>query len=103
MLAVLIEDRLPGEFSNIPTAREQGIDVVAGNWRGLYVPKDNTDEEYAHWSNALQAVADSDEWAEAMAANGLTAFNFVGDEFQVYVSGLMGEIADISREIGVVE
>lgn len=103
VLAVLTEDRLPGEFGNIPTAREQGIDVVAGNWRGLYVPKGITDDEYARWSNALQAVADSDEWAEAMAANGLTAFNFVGDDFQIYVSNLMGEIADLSREIGVIE
>ena len=103
VLAVLTEDRLPGEFGNIPTAREQGIDVVAGNWRGLYVPKDISDEEYARWSNALQAVADSDEWAEAMSANGLTAFNFVGDDFQIYVSNLMGEIADLSREIGVIQ
>ncbi len=103
VLAVLTEDRLPGEFGDIPTAREQGIDVVAGNWRGLYVPKGISDEEYARWSNALQAVADSDEWAESMAANGLTAFNFVGDDFQIYVSNLMGEIADLSREIGVIE
>ncbi|NOR63613.1 MAG: tripartite tricarboxylate transporter substrate binding protein [Rhodobacteraceae bacterium] len=103
VLAVLTEDRLPGEFGNIPTAREQGIDVVAGNWRGLYVPKGISDDEYARWSNALQAVADSDEWAAAMEANGLTAFNFVGDDFQIYVSNLMGEIADLSREIGVIE
>ena len=103
VLAVLTEDRLPGEFGNIPTAREQGIDVVAGNWRGLYVPKGISDAEYARWSNALQAVADSDEWAEAMTANGLTAFNFVGDDFQIYVSNLIGEIADLSREIGVIE
>lgn len=103
VLAVLTEDRLTGQFDNIPTAREQGIDVVAGNWRGLYVPKDISDEEYARWSNALQAVADSDEWAAAMEANGLTAFNFVGDDFQIYVSNLMGEIADLSREIGVIQ
>ncbi len=103
VLAVLTEDRLPGEFGNIPTAREQGVDVVAGNWRGLYVPKGISDAEYARWSNALQAVADSDEWAAAMEANGLTAFNFVGDNFQIYVSNLMGEIADLSREIGVIE
>jgi len=103
VLAVLTEDRLSGEFDNIPTAREQGIDVVAGNWRGLYVPKGISDEEYARWSNALQAVADSDEWAASMEANGLTAFNFVGDDFQIYVSNLMGEIADLSREIGVIQ
>ncbi len=103
VLAVLTQDRLTGEFADIPTAVEQGIDVVAGNWRGLYVPKGISEEAYQGWSAALQAVADSPEWAEAMEANGLTEFNFVGDDFQNYVAGLMGEIADLSREIGVIQ
>ncbi len=103
VLAVFTEERLPGEFNNIPTAREQGIDVIAGNWRGLYVPKDISDADYQRWSDALQAVADSDEWAASMEANGLTEFNFVGDEFQTYVADLMEEIATLSREIGVIQ
>lgn len=48
-------------------------------------------------------MVDSDEWAEAMAANDLTAFNFVDDDFQIYGSDLMGEIAGVSCEIGVIE
>ena len=32
-LAVLTEERVPG-FEDIPTAKEQGFDVVAVNWRG---------------------------------------------------------------------
>jgi len=69
-VAVLTEERVPG-FDDIPTAKEQGIDVVAVNWRGLYAPKDISDEEYQRWADALQAVADSPEWAEQMEANGL--------------------------------
>ena len=38
VLAVLTEERVPG-FDDIPTAVEQGVDVVAVNWRGLYVPE----------------------------------------------------------------
>ncbi|MBL1436898.1 MAG: hypothetical protein COB08_011980 [Rhodobacteraceae bacterium] len=56
VLLVLTEDRLPGEFSNILTAGEQGVDVVAGNWRGLDVPKGISGEESARWSNAVQPV-----------------------------------------------
>ena len=63
VLAVLTEDRVPG-FEDIPTAREQGYDVVAVNWRGLYVPKDISDEDFDAWAARLQAVADSDAWAE---------------------------------------
>ncbi|MBT8460546.1 MAG: tripartite tricarboxylate transporter substrate binding protein, partial [Boseongicola sp.] len=34
VIAVLTNDRVPG-FEDIPTAKEQGYDVVAVNWRGL--------------------------------------------------------------------
>ena len=101
-LAVLTEERVPG-FEDIPTAKEQGFDVVAVNWRGLYVPKDISDERFAEWAEKLQAVADSDEWAEAMAANGLAPFTLVGDQFQGYVDGLVAEVNQLSKDIGVIQ
>ncbi|MGI9332436.1 MAG: Bug family tripartite tricarboxylate transporter substrate binding protein [Gammaproteobacteria bacterium] len=103
VLAVFTEKRIPGDFSNIPTAKEQGIDVVAVNWRGLYVPKGISEDAYRKWSDALAEVAASNEWAEAMKANGLAPFTKVGDDFQGYVSGVIGEIQTLSREIGVIK
>ena len=103
VIAIFAEERLEGQFNSIPTAREQGYDVVALNWRGLYVPKDITDEEYKFWSDALAKVGKSDEWAAAMEANGLLPFFKVGDDFQNYVSGLMQDIAALSRDIGVIK
>ena len=102
VLAAFTEERIPG-FDDIPTAKEQGIDVVAVNWRGLYVPKDISDEAYQKWSDALAQVGASDEWAESMAANGLAPFNKVGDDFQSYVSGVIQEVEELSREIGVIQ
>ena len=52
-LAVLTEERVPG-FEDIPTAREQGYDVVAVNWRGLYVPGGISDEAYERWAERLR-------------------------------------------------
>lgn len=103
VLASLTDERLPGEFSNIPTAKEQGIDVVAVNWRGLYVPKDISEDDYNKWADALQQVADSDEWAAQMEANGLAPFTRVGGDFQSYVDGVIAEIETLSREIGVIQ
>ena len=102
VLAVMTDERIPG-FEDIPTAMEQGIDVVAVNWRGLYVPKGISEEDYKKWSGALAKVAASDEWAEAMMANGLAPFTKVGDDFQDYVNLVVGEIRDLSREIGVIQ
>ncbi len=101
-LAVLTDDRVPG-FDDIPTAKEQGFDVVAVNWRGLYVPRGISDEKFDEWAGKLQMVADSDEWKQAMADNGLAPFTKVGGDFQSYVDGLVAEINQLSKDIGVIQ
>ena len=101
-LGVLTEERVPG-FEDIPTAKEQGLDVVAVNWRGLYVPKGISDEDFQAWADKLQAVADSAEWQEAMAANGLAPFTKVGGDFQSWIDGVVAETVALSKEIGVLQ
>ncbi len=101
-LAVLTEERVPG-FEDVPTAVEQGYETVAVNWRGLYVPKNISDERFEEWGAKLQAVADSDEWKEAMAANGLAPFTKVGGDFQSWVDGVIADTEALSREIGVIQ
>ena len=102
VIAVLTDERVPG-FDDIPTAKEQGYDVVAVNWRGLYVPKGVSDDTFNAWADKLQMVADSPEWAEAMAANGLAPFTKVGGDFQGYVDGLVADINAMSKELGVLQ
>jgi putative tricarboxylic transport membrane protein len=102
VLAILTEERVPG-FEDIPTAREQGYDVVAVNWRGLYVPGDISDEAFNTWADRLQAVAESDEWQEAMVANGLAPFTKVGGDFQSWIDDVIEQTAELSRQIGVIQ
>ncbi|WP_340119371.1 tripartite tricarboxylate transporter substrate-binding protein [Pelagibius sp. 7325] len=101
-LAVLTEERVPG-FEDIPTAREQGYDVVAVNWRGLYVPKGISDERFDEWAARLKTVAESDAWEQAMTANGLAPFTKVGGDFQNWVDNVIAETEELSREIGVIQ
>ncbi len=101
-LAVLTEERVPG-FEDIPTAKEQGYDVVAVNWRGLYVPGGISDDAFDAWAEKLKAVADSDEWKQAMADNGLAPFTKVGGDFQSWIDGVIAETQDLSRQLGVIQ
>ena len=102
VIAVLTEERVPG-FDDIPTAKEQGFDVIAVNWRGLYVPKGVSDDTFNDWAGKLQQVADSEEWAQAMVDNGLAPFTKVGGDFQSYVDDLVAEINQLSKDIGVIQ
>ena len=102
VLAVLTDERIPG-FEDIPTAKEQGFDVVAVNWRGLYIPKGVSDETFNTWAGRLQKVADSDEWKNVMAANGLAPFTKVGADFQSYIDSVVAEVGLLSKELGVIQ
>jgi putative tricarboxylic transport membrane protein len=101
-LAILTPERVAG-FEDIPTAKEQGYDVVVVNWRGLYVPKGISDDAFNGWATKLQAVADSAEWKAVMEANGLAPFTLVGAEFQGWIDGVVADTTALSREIGVIQ
>ncbi|MBW6505455.1 MAG: tripartite tricarboxylate transporter substrate binding protein [Rhodobacteraceae bacterium] len=101
-LAILTPERVAG-FEDIPTAKEQGYDVVVVNWRGLYVPKGISDDAFNGWATRLQAVADSAEWQAVMEANGLAPFTLVGAEFQGWIDGVVADTTALSREIGVIQ
>lgn len=102
VLAVLSEARIPG-YEDIPTAKEQGFDVVAVNWRGLYIPKGVSDQTFQTWSQRLKKVADSEQWQKVMVANGLSPFTKVGADFQSYVNQVVAEVRDLSKELGVIQ
>ncbi len=100
-LAVLSPERIDGY--DIPTAREQGIDLVAMNWRGLYVPRDISDEAFQTWADRLQQVAESAQWQQVMQDNGLAPYTLIGDDFQAWVEENIAEIQEISRRIGIIQ
>lgn len=101
-IAVLAEERVPG-FEDVPTAKEQGVDLVAMNWRGIYVPKDISDADYALWVDRLGKVGESAEWQQVMAENGLAPYTKLGAEFESFVQENIAEIAALSKEIGLIQ
>ncbi|ALV29175.1 Bug family tripartite tricarboxylate transporter substrate binding protein [Pannonibacter phragmitetus] len=101
-LAVFAEERVEA-FPDVPTAKEQGLDLVAMNWRGFYVPKGISDEEFNVWVDRLQKVAESEQWKKVMAENGLAPYALIGGEFEGWVANNIAEIQEISREIGIIK
>ncbi|MBB3713529.1 putative tricarboxylic transport membrane protein [Limimaricola variabilis] len=103
VLALLAPERLEGEFADLPTAKEQGIDAVGANWRGFYVPGGMSDEAYDYWVGALDTLYQSDEWKTVMENNGLAPLDLQGEEFQSFVQESVAEIEELSREIGIIQ
>lgn len=100
VLAVLSEERLPGRFNDIPTAREQGVDAIGANWRGFYMPKEASNEARQYWVDAVKTLYASDEWKQVMEQNGLIPFQPEGD-FDDFIRQQVADVDALSREIGL--
>ncbi|RBP85383.1 putative tricarboxylic transport membrane protein [Rhodobacter sp. 140A] len=103
VLAVLAPERLPGEFAGFPTAKEQGIDALGANWRGFYAPKGMSDEAYNAWVDKIATLYASDEWKKVMETNGLAPLDLKGADFDKFVADSVTQIADLSRQIGIIK
>jgi putative tricarboxylic transport membrane protein len=101
VLVVLAPERVAGPLSQVPTARESGVDVSWVTWRGFYVPGGIGDDAYRRWVEVLARVAASPEWEEARRVHRLQPFTLLGDDFSAFVKGQVGDFRAMSREIGL--
>lgn len=65
IISILNEERrTEPELADIPTAREEGIDVVWGQMWGLYGPPDLDPEVVAWWDEKLRIMVETEAWQE---------------------------------------
>ena len=82
-IAVTSAQRLPG--INVPTLKEQGIDVEIGNWRGVYGAPGITPEQRKALTDLVLAALKTPTWADAMKKNDWTPAVLSGDAFAKFV------------------
>ncbi|MEG0261264.1 MAG: tripartite tricarboxylate transporter substrate binding protein, partial [Lysinibacillus sp.] len=85
VLAVSSSDRLEGELADVPTFKEVGIDEEFTIWRGIFGPKDMSDEAVSYWSEKLQAMAETDEWQAEVTRNGWQSEYRNAEDFTKYL------------------
>ncbi|MBG6076978.1 tripartite tricarboxylate transporter substrate binding protein [Polaromonas sp. CG_9.11] len=82
-LAVTSDARLPGV--NIPTLKEQGINVVIGNWRGVYGAPGITPAQRQALTDMVLKAVKSKSWIEASQKNNWTPAVLTGPAFDKFV------------------
>jgi len=82
-LAVTSDARLPGV--NVPTLKEQGINVVIGNWRGVYGAPGITPAQQQALTEMILKALKSKSWLEASEKNSWTPAVLTGPAFAKFV------------------
>ena len=102
VLAVLSEKRLSGVLAGVPTAREQGVDVVWPVIRGLWMGPQVPEAEYRQWVAVFDRVLADPRFAQTRAASGLYPFGLTGDALKAYVTKAVDDYGRRAAELGLV-
>ncbi|MDD1509729.1 Bug family tripartite tricarboxylate transporter substrate binding protein [Pseudomonas sp. CNPSo 3701] len=104
ILAVFSEERLPGaNVADIPTAKEQGYDVVWPVIRGFYVGPKVSDEAYTWWKNSFDQLLASEDFAKLRESRELYPFAMTGDELDAYVKKQVVQYKELAKEFGLIQ
>jgi putative tricarboxylic transport membrane protein len=69
LIAIAAPQRLGGAFAQTPTWREQGVNAVVSNWRGLIGAGEMSPAQIAYWDNAMRGLARTEEWKRELERN----------------------------------
>ncbi|WP_404992206.1 Bug family tripartite tricarboxylate transporter substrate binding protein [Cupriavidus pauculus] len=96
-LAVTSKDRT----ADIPTLKEQGVNVEIYNWRGVYGAPGISAEQRKALIDAVVKGTENAVWKDALTKNDWTPFLLTGDEFGKFVDAESARLGSTLRELGV--
>ena len=86
MLGVMTDARLTGEYANVPTLKESGINVSVGTWRGLGVPKKTPDSVVEYLRDVSGKIVADPKFKEGMVHANLAVSYQKGPEFATFMA-----------------
>lgn len=101
VLAVLADKRLGGRWASVPTAREQGYDMVWPILRGLYMAPGAPEREYKEWVDALGKAANQPATARALARAGMNPVWLTGRPLEQAVDEQVAQYRQLAAEFGL--
>lgn len=100
-LAISGAERMPG--LDVPTLREQGIDVALVNWRGLMASSKARPAELEELSEAIASMVKTAAWQEALQKRGWLDLYQPAEEFGAFLKQQQDQAKAALEQIGLVK
>ncbi|KMJ45040.1 tricarboxylic transport membrane protein [Xenorhabdus khoisanae] len=101
ILAIYADKRLNGELANIPTAKEQGYDIVWPVIRGFYMGPKVSDAQYQWWVDTFKTLQQTAEFKKQRELRGLFELNMTGKELDDYVKKQVIQYHEMAKSFGL--
>jgi tripartite-type tricarboxylate transporter receptor subunit TctC len=102
LLATLSENRLPG-LPQLPTAKEQGFNVVVRKFRGIAGPKGVPDNVAAAWESALRRVVELPAYKAEYTREQLTPIVMGREAARKFTAEVAAETTEAFKELGLLK
>ena len=99
-LAISAPSRIEG--LDIPTLKEQGVEVELANWRAVVAAPGIDDAQKKALVDAVDAMHKSDGWKKTLADKGWMDLYQSGDEFAQYLKEENVRVTEILKTLGLV-
>lgn len=101
VLAVMADKRLEGNLANVPTAKEQGMDVEWPIIRGFYVGPKVSDADYKVWVDTFNKMMATPEFNKLRGERGLFKFALTGTELDAYIKQRVAAYRTMAADFGL--
>jgi len=91
----------PARIDGIPTLKEQGLDVVLGNWRGVFGAPGINAAQTATLIATVKGAVETPAWKESLAKMGWEGVYLGGDDFKKFLDEDIKRITAIIDSLGL--
>jgi putative tricarboxylic transport membrane protein len=100
-LGVTSPQRLPGV--DVPTFKEQGVDLVITNWRSVVAAPGITAAQKQALSDAIDKMVKSATWKDILKQKGWDDAYLSGEEFAKFLKEEQARVNDVLKSVGLVK
>ncbi len=99
-LGILTPERNP-QIPDVPTLREQGIDLVGGTDRGVVAPKGTPREVIEHYAALFEKAVRDPAVVKSLGNKGTSIIYKGPDEYTAYFRDVQSKWEKVARKVGV--
>lgn len=100
-VGVSAPERIPGV--DIPTFKEQGIDLVITNWRSVVAPPGITAEQKKALTELVAKMVNSATWKDILKQKGWDNAFMSGDAFEKFLKDEQTRVNNVLKSVGLVK
>jgi len=102
VLGITAPERIgTGLIATYPTVREQGIDAVFANWRGIFGPPGMPEYALNYWRDAFAKMVKTPTWKKIMEEQAWTPSYLDTAEFNAFLDQSNADNTAIFEELGI--